>query len=152
MHVAVEIRSAARIIEFVALHITAVNQAARMGNRFRNQVRAFARSRNPMLQKLLARSAAISCCRGTRRPDGPFPKQPGHPEAGSKSDIYEAIRSSSDPRERTADQPRVENDFPYRGFRTWTGLAPVTRRFPSLFRVKRDLRQRGDSHKLGVSE
>lgn len=42
VHVAVQIRFGARIIEFVALHMAVVNQAVQIGNRFRNRVRVFA--------------------------------------------------------------------------------------------------------------
>ncbi|KAM0732155.1 hypothetical protein ACS0PU_001697 [Formica fusca] len=41
VHLAMQIRFGARIIEFVALHMTVVNQAVQIGNRFRNRVCVF---------------------------------------------------------------------------------------------------------------
>lgn len=55
VHLTMQIRFGARIIEFVALHMTVVNQAVQIGNRFRNRVRVFVPT-YPTLQELVVRS------------------------------------------------------------------------------------------------
>lgn len=55
VHLTMQIRFGARIIEFVALHMTVVNQAVQIGNRFRNRVRVFV-PRIRRLEELVVRS------------------------------------------------------------------------------------------------